>query len=330
MAMKVVIPVLCIMSLFVCGCQVGVPGKLSGDWRKFTTADGLPSNDVAAVAVDGNGNVWFATDQGIGVMSAQGKWVRYSSTDYLGAERATDVLVDQRGHVWISTKGGGVSRFDGTTWQTLTSANSNLPGDSIRQLASDVQGNVWVLSTQGLAMIHDDTVTNVGSPVPEETLYSIAIGPGGRIWVATLSNLLVQYDPGEQRWHAVERIEDRVELPSVPSYPPTIWGIAADVQPGHLWIATNNIVEVEGETWQVHFPEYAASAVFVDGDGYKWFGVRDGLLLVSPSGQQWWCYRGGILQGIPDLGYISDITSDSQGNYWFATDSGAIRFTPAK
>jgi len=319
---------------------MGASEKLRGSWRKYTTVDGLISNQVRKAMVDQAGNVWFATEQGVSVLTTDGDWKHYRVADGLGADDAWDVVIDRRGRVWVATLGGGLGRFDGTAWKTFTSSNSNLPDDSARRLAVDGGDNVWVASLGGLSVVNgDDTVTYIGWPFAGKHILSgIAIDSLGHVWVVSWDEpFLVGYDPGSRQWR-VQQITDQVTLSFRHALQPDTWGIAADHEPGHLWIATNNIVEVQGDTWRVHLAgdRYKPTAAFVDSEGYKWFGVLGfglgpGVVLISPDNRQWWYYRSGDpLCGIPQFDTIWSITSDLQGNYWFATDSGAIQFVPAR
>src|SRR5918999_6060336 len=50
--------------LWVC-TAAGVARLSGGEWRTFTTADGLASDDVAAAYEDRTGTIWFATAAGL-------------------------------------------------------------------------------------------------------------------------------------------------------------------------------------------------------------------------------------------------------------------------
>ena len=334
--------VLCLLSLWAYGCQkVCVPEKpekLRGSWRRFTVSDGLLDNDVEAIAGDDRGNVWFATRRGVSVLTNEGEWVYYRAADGLGADEATDIVVDRQGRIWVATIGGGISRFDGATWYTFSSTNSRLPDERIKRLAIDAQGNVWALSLRsGLSVIHnDDTVAYIGLPFPQDPSdlpFSLEIDSRGWVWVATLSSFLAAYDPARQRWQLVERIADHVDLK--PGFQHT-WGIAADRRSGHLWIASGKVIEISNEEWRVYFEQFYPGGVFIDADGYKWFwgGHPRGysLLLLSPDNRQgWFCRWEEPFGGIPyHLAWFGRVGRDAQGNYWFPTSFGAVRFTPSK
>lgn len=50
-------------------------------WENFTTADGLPSNRVYSVAVDGD-RIWAGTDNGLALYE-KGKWKVFTTADGL-------------------------------------------------------------------------------------------------------------------------------------------------------------------------------------------------------------------------------------------------------
>lgn len=171
---------------------------------------------------------------------------------------------------------------------------------------------------------------------PFSLLHGMALDSEGHVWVSDLgSPSVAEYYPATQQWNIVGDVRNHVALTPDRGFPPIIWGIATDLQTNSIWIATSDIVEIKGSTWQVHQPQYEPSTIYIDADGYKWLGVswkhRGGLLLISPDGQRWWFWPGGNSHdGISQFDRISDITRDVQGNFWFATSNGAIRFSPSR
>lgn len=65
------------------------------------------------------------------------------------------LAVDKRGVVWFGTN-KGLTRYDGATWNTLTSSNSSLPNDTIRALAVDPRNNLWIGTLHGLVQYNEE------------------------------------------------------------------------------------------------------------------------------------------------------------------------------
>jgi len=103
------------------------PPSASG-WRRFTTADGLGSNDVLAVRA--------ADISSTGIETA---CITYGSP--LG------------GSVWVGSAGGGLSWWDGARWQTVTHATPGvtLAADTILALFIMPRGRVLIGTSAGLS-----------------------------------------------------------------------------------------------------------------------------------------------------------------------------------
>ena len=52
--------------------------------------------------------------------------------------------------MWFGTWGGGVSRFDGSTWTSYSTADG-LVHHQVRSLAADTAGHMWVGTAGGLS-----------------------------------------------------------------------------------------------------------------------------------------------------------------------------------
>ncbi len=56
--------------------------RTDGSYVKYTTADGLASNSVYAIAVDGAGHMWFGTPYGVSEFDGS-TWTTYTTADGL-------------------------------------------------------------------------------------------------------------------------------------------------------------------------------------------------------------------------------------------------------
>ena len=51
------------------------------------------------------------------------------------------IILDNKGNLWFGTT-GGVSRYDGTIWQTFTTKDG-LANNDVRAVTQDSKGNLW-------------------------------------------------------------------------------------------------------------------------------------------------------------------------------------------
>jgi ligand-binding sensor domain-containing protein len=120
-----------------------------GTYVKHNAEDAFADNWVMAIAVDGEGVLWFGTF-GSGVsrfdpLTEGEAWTTYTEEDGLAGNRVYTIAVDGEGALWFGTH-GGVSRFDplatGEAWTTYTEEDG-LVDNSVFAIAVDGEGALW-------------------------------------------------------------------------------------------------------------------------------------------------------------------------------------------
>jgi hypothetical protein len=151
-------------------------------WRRYTTADGIPTGVVMSVAVAPNGDVWVvAIDDPLDGVPANGvgrydgdSWTVYGAADGLAPDPVTGVAVGPDGAVWVThsadTGGtaaarapGTISRFDGATWSTTAIANVGV-GFGSGGATVDASGILWVPTRWGIVEFDGATATALRAP----------------------------------------------------------------------------------------------------------------------------------------------------------------------
>jgi len=72
----------------------------------------------------------------------------YNVEEGLSQSRVSSIIQDNRGYLWVGTSGGGVCKFDGSTF-TKFSEKDGISGDIVTDLSEDKEGNIWLTSTWG-------------------------------------------------------------------------------------------------------------------------------------------------------------------------------------
>ncbi|HKK41382.1 MAG TPA: hypothetical protein VJ963_03150, partial [Bacteroidales bacterium] len=73
-----------------------------GNWKTFTTKDGLPSDHTYAVRIDGD-RVWVGTHDGLALYE-NGKWRTFTTKDGLPHNGVIAIDIDKEtGDLWIGT-----------------------------------------------------------------------------------------------------------------------------------------------------------------------------------------------------------------------------------
>jgi len=134
---------------------------------------------------DKNGDMWFATWQGI--VRYDGKmFTNVTLKENLVRWHAFTLLQDSKYNIWIGMIGGGVYRYDGKTYELFTSANG-LVNDMVECIMEDHFGNIWFGTEFGVSCYNGRTFNNFTTEngLCENSVNSIVEDSNGKIWIAT-------------------------------------------------------------------------------------------------------------------------------------------------
>jgi len=166
----------------------------------YTTADGLASNTVFAIAEDSQGNLWFGTDAGVSRFDGT-DWTTYTTSDGLVENHVLAVATDYKGNLWFGTLGEGVSKFDGTDWTTYT-VSDGLASNYVGVIAEDSQGNLW-FGTVSSGNIGAKGISKLAAPPVTLACQSISAAPGSTVGIPiTLDSPIATAGGGQFLIHA--------------------------------------------------------------------------------------------------------------------------------
>jgi ligand-binding sensor domain-containing protein len=146
-------------------------------FRHFTTADGLPSNNVARVVEDAQGHIWFGCLTSDfpkplptgGVSRYDGKsMIRFPDVPGLDAIDTYTIYPDRAGQVWISALDRGVYRYADGRFTLITQSDR---ADLIRRyglqsMLHDSRGRLWLGFSGGLFRLDGERLQNVTQAGP--------------------------------------------------------------------------------------------------------------------------------------------------------------------
>lgn len=130
------------------------------------------------------------------------------------AQFPVDLLVDQLGAVWMvidPAKGGGIMVFDKSqsTYLTTTPGKGSLPVATVRSIANDRDGQVWVGTDEGVVYFSNPSgvfnTIDASRPIFEnrfllrdEAVTAIAVDGGNRKWLGTNNGVWLFSPSGEE------------------------------------------------------------------------------------------------------------------------------------
>jgi ligand-binding sensor domain-containing protein len=268
-----------------------------GHWRNFTMKDGLPSDHVYCIRVDGD-RVLAGTHDGLAVYE-KGKWKTYTTTDGLPHNGVVSIDVSElTGDVWIGTL-GGLSRWSGGKFENFTQLNSGMPNDLVYCVICDGK-DVWVATAGGAG--HYDTstrqweiFTEQNAPMHEPWTYGVSAGDG-KIFIAAWGGGVIEYTKKTKQFKDYTDPDGEMEIDLLPDdgivhdiTTATTWGA------GYLWASTYfGLSSYDGTHWKGYFKEHCGLASnfinFVRAEGPVVFICSDNGLS-STNGKGWVTYK---------------------------------------
>jgi ligand-binding sensor domain-containing protein len=320
-------------------------------WRAFTSE--LASNSVASMFVDRAGAIWFGTETGptrydgtnwtrfavpnasrattitqdrSGAMWFAGDFMvtRYDGTNWayfqreLPAGEVTNIYEDRVGNLWVSTWGGGLARYDGSSWKAFGKGDG-IANLFITRILEDGSGAFWYATDGGVARF-DGEAFEVFKPyttLPDPSVRTVAQDHLGNFWFGS-SGGLTRYDGTS--WQTFSTLNS--PLPSN-----FVTHVRED-HAGSLWLCTGQgVTRYDGSTWTTYDTSSGLANNNVwqsleDRAGNIWFATSNGL---SRWDRQTW-RRYDVSQGLGH-NFCEALAEDHDGAIWVGTVGGVTRLT---
>lgn len=253
----------------------GLARLSAGRFRRWTSADGLPSDIVWSLHGDvRDGSLWIGTN---GAGLARLRDGRIERFDPARSGRAIYALAQQRdGTLWLGAQDDGLRRLapDGT-WRAFGAADG-LPPGLVTGLAVGPDGTLWGgTAGGGLFSIRAGRLVPLPdwmAPLRSANVTALLADEDGSLWVGTNGTGLARCAAGQVTW-----LSARDGLGDV------IYALRRD-QSGALWIGTNGagisrLKDGSFTTWTSRegLSRDFAYTAFADRAGRLWVGTAAGL-----------------------------------------------------
>jgi len=288
-------------------------------------------------------------------------WTTYNNSNTGGAignNTVNSSAVDSGSVKWFGTNGGGVAKYDGTTWIKY-GTTAGLAGNTVNHIDYDSSGNKWVATSTGLSKYTGSSWTKYttgNSGLAGNNCLTVAT-QGTTIWIGTYSNGVSKYDGTTWTTYtsansglANNRVLDAVAdgsgnkwfgtISGVSKYDGTTWakyttaqglasntvnGVALDSS-GNLWIATSGGVnKYNGSSWTKYtstdgLAENDNLSIDVASDGTVWAG-SNGSGVSKFASSSWTKYN--TTNGLAS-NTVKGVDTEGTTLVWFATGGGGV------
>ncbi len=313
----------------------GVERLRDGMFTTYSTAQGLPSENIGPVYIDDDGRTWFAP------LSGGLYWLKGGQVGHLAiAGLQNDVIYSINaggGEIWVGRQSGGLTVLsktnDSFAAKTYTQADG-LAQNSVYSVHRNRDGTVWAGTISGgVSRLKDGKFTNysVADGLGSNAINSIIEDHNGTMWFATPTGL-TSFADGHWKNHGTPD-----GLPSL-----NVRSIFEDSK--HvLWIATSGGLEFfrDGRFGVPDkLPESLREEVFgvaEDKRGFLWFATSDHVLQVdrdrlltgtlNSNDVQSYGVADGLL-GVEGVRRDRSVVADSQGRIWISLNRGLAVANP--
>jgi hypothetical protein len=125
-------------------------GLIAGE-RRWTAENGLLSNDVRSLMLDGAGHLWAATGSGISIFDRKETWYSLTGRNGLPYEDVHRIVSGCQGERWIAA-GIGAACYANGRWEYYAGKRW-LPSDEVTAMAVGREGEAWIGTSEGLSRI---------------------------------------------------------------------------------------------------------------------------------------------------------------------------------
>jgi len=285
-------------------------------FHHITTKDGLAGNDVRGITQDSKGFIWVATNNGLQKYDGY-EFINYhhnpADSESISSDNLFSLSRDNQDAIWAISFLAGFNRFDPVTNKCIKI--SELNDQSFRELflpqafCLDILGNMWLIAAKNIACFKTTsrTLEFFGNLFPKsyDTYFLDAQYDAGKnqIWIADAKNGVCMYDLEKKIFFYRGNNPDHLPIFDLPCKP-----IRIQLDRDHnLWIHGND----------GYLAKYCLATNAVN--SYYLYESPEGFTRIKSEEAKSLQTR---LHHRPI--YINAISSDAQGNVWFAAGTTGL------
>jgi len=297
-----------------------------GQWRTYTSREGLPSDVIFKIQRDPKGQLWVATQGGLVRATAEG----WRQVPGLPPRIFTAILPDAEGHVWLGgAEPGTVFRYALDTGKLTRFALEDGDGSKrVRSLVFDREGTLWAATSNGLFRAQGPARRFLRFPLSQYSnanIQDMLVDSAGRLWISGVLGLAVIEQGQVRRFSMADGLRQAdvnwMTQPQ-PGQVCVAYGLANGVdcfryEQGRL----ENVRHLDKSTGLV-----SDNIAFIGADsrGRLWLGTGRGLDRVDPTGE---VVHFGVADGMPGEDCDSyGFWEDPDGSVWIGTSKGLGHF----
>jgi len=297
-------------------------------FMSFSKSDGLINDQVWAISQDDKGSIYFGTNEGITVFSPDTRKYESFTIPKLVSKQVRFLKRDKNGNIWIGTNDNGVQQYyvNKNEFHYDLLINKFFPRSNslVSALEIDKDNNLWIGTTEWLVYyeINNNKITALsqGNGLAGNDISAIYCDHKNVVWVGSKRKGLTKIEGSKIT---------KVDLNE--NFTPKC--IVEDKE-GKLWVGTEDrgiIVLLDGKIvkrFRTNDGLLSNNILVVnaDDDNNIFVGTSAGLNKYNQKTNKFFVYT--EKSGFTGIEVKDNATfKDKEGNIWFGTIKGAIKYT---
>lgn len=284
----------------------------------YNNTNGLPTSEANAIAETSDGFIWIGSYGGL-IRYDGNTFERFNSTT--GIASVVSLFVDSRDMLWIGTNDNGAAVMDRYGHVRMIGKSDGLPSAVVKSFAEDTNGNIYIATTDGVAVVDKDS--NIS--VIEDSRLSVYVrrlenGADGKVYGLTLNGDVFSLIDGTVSSFYTSKSLGIDKVHALHADP---------VNPGYVYLGTEGSQIFYGNLSTGSIKEkfiYIAPLEYINS-------------IVTVGDELWICANNGVcvyrnnnvefLEDVPMTSNIENCMCDFQGNLWFVSSrQGVMKVVP--
>ncbi len=322
-------------------------------FKRFSTFDGLPTNEVLRLYQDKDGLIWIATSSGLSKFDGyQFKNLRrdpYSTNtaiENILAGSSIQCLAEDYNHLlWIGTS-AGLYVMDKQTGEIHKIQNELLSNEFIATITITRDNKIFVGADTGLYLydsVNDTFILfnkkNTDNVIDRITVKSLFEDSKGNLWIGTWSDGLFRYDIKANKFVSYPKFNTRNSA-----------HVVFEDSHNNLWVGAwaeglyllKNPYDIKNVNWVSYKHNPAEPGSITDNfiyainedlkTGNVWIGTRGGLSTIDPENlsSKFTNYWPGKNENTISFNEVNSIIRDNRGTIWLGMLGGGINMVHSK
>ncbi len=153
-----------------------------GTTTKYTTAEGMPSNEVRSTAINDDGTVFAATNSGLAIIKDGQVTKVFGAEDGVKNTVFLDVAIVSSGEIYVATDGDGIYVLNGEKVRKISTADG-LTSDVVVKVKKDNKLDItWIVTSNSIMYERNGKLKTVTS-FPYNNNYDLYFDNNGNNWV---------------------------------------------------------------------------------------------------------------------------------------------------